>query len=448
MRISGWAVALMVILASPSIALAAAKDTVSKENRAKGMAAAPALLKAAGSDCQLADARFIGEATDAKTKTKTALYEVACTGNEGLLLEQVSTNPAPSIFTCMEAASAAASGNKGANQCVLPGNADPRQGILPYVAKSGVDCAPDKIRALGHSPTNEFFELACHQGPPGYILQISSPPSLEKPVTAESCLMFDPNSSVHCELTDRAASMAIVDRLTTASGKPCVIKDRGYIGVAKSGATYYEVACQNGKGYVLETDAKGAFMKVTDCVDADAIAGGCKLTDSRQAKTEQNGLYSQLAKKAGYDCAVSGYAPFEVDIPGKEVVELVCSNRPDGAVAEFPVSGSAGAQVFDCAHSELMSFRCSLSKPSAAYPKLTAELKALGKPSCEVSESRVVGVTADQHGYVEVGCVDGLPGFMIEYSMSPLAPKSTLPCSEAKGISGGCQLPHNQIKGS
>jgi hypothetical protein len=447
MRIVGLAIAAMVALASPSLVLAAGKDNpaITKEARAKGMADAPALVQAAGSDCQVADARYLGEASDPKTKAKTTLYEVACTGSEGLLVEKTSASPTPEVFTCMEAKSAAEAGNKTANQCLLPGNANPVDGLVPFIAKSGVTCTPDKVRALGHSSSNVFFELACHEGPPGYILQIPAPPSLAKASQAESCLMFDPNSNVHCELTDRAAQMAIVDQLTKASGKPCDIKDRGYIGVAQSGNTYYEVACQDGKGYVLQTDAKGAFVKAIPCIEADSIAGGCKLTDTRQAKTEQNGLYTQLAKKAGYDCTVSGYAPFEAGTQGSEVVELVCSNRPDGAVAEFPVNGSAGV-VFDCAHSELMGFRCSLTKPSAAYGKLTDDLKALGKSTCQVSESRVVGVTADKTGYIEVGCSDGLPGYMIAYTMDPIKPKTPLVCAEAKGIGGGCTLPHNATK--
>jgi hypothetical protein len=227
------------------------------------------------------------------------------------------------------------------------------------------------------------------------------------------------------------------------TGKPCVIKDRGFIGVTSNGTSFYEAACQDGKGYVLQLSPGGGPAKAIDCAGADAIAGGCKLTDTRQAKTEQNSLYSQLAKKAGFDCTVSGYAPFAESMPGKEIVELVCSNRPDGAIALFPVSGGAG-EVYDCAHSELMSFRCSLTKPDAAFPRLTADLKGLGKATCQVSESRVVGVTADKRGYIEVGCADGLPGYMIEYSMSPIAPKSTIVCAEAQGISGGCTLPHNK----
>lgn len=444
MRIIGLGIALILAFGAPNLAFAADKaGVVSKEQRAKGMADAPAMVQAAGSDCQVADARFVGEATDPKTKAKTSVYEVACTGSEGLLVQTVSTEPAPLVFTCEEAASAASGGNKNATQCMLPGNADPKAGLQPFIAKGGAPCTLDKVRALGHSATNAFFELACKEGAPGYILEISAPPRLDKAVTVEPCLMFDPSNNIHCELTDRATQMSIVDKLMAQTGKPCVIKDRGFIGVASGGTTYYEAACQDGKGYVVQQPAGGGAPKLIDCINADAIAGGCKLTDTRQAKTEQNGLYTQLAKKAGYDCNVSGYYPFAESVPGKEIVELTCSNRPDGAIALFPVSGGVG-EVYDCAHSELMSFRCSMSKTDASFPKLTADLRGLGKATCTVSEARVVGVTPDKRGYIEVGCADGLPGYMIEYTMSPLKAVSTLVCAEAQGISGGCTLPHNK----
>jgi hypothetical protein len=434
---------MAAVIAAPSLAFAAAAPaTVSKEARAKGMAEAPALVSGAGSDCQVADARLVGNAVDPKTKAKTTVYEVACTGNEGLLVMKVADQPKADLFTCEEAASAAASGNKGATQCILPANSDPKAGILAYLAKTGVTCTADKMRALGHSSTDVYFEVSCKEGAPGYILQISSPPSFSRPIKAEACIGFDPSSNIHCELTDRATQMSIVDRLVTASGKPCTIKDRGWIGIAPSGKAYYEVACQDGKGYVLEQASNGSFSRSIPCAEADAIAGGCKLTDTRKAKTDQAGLYTQLSKKAGFDCNVSGYAPFNVDLAGKEVVELACSNRPDGGIGIFPVSGGMG-QVYDCAHSELKSFRCSLTKPSAAYPRLTADLKTLGKATCTVSSSRVVGLTASGTGYIEVGCADGLPGYMIEYNMATLAPKSLVLCVQAKGISGGCQLPGN-----
>ncbi len=444
----GLAVALVVSALAPMGAWAAATPPVTKENRAAGMAAAPGLITAANLDCKLADARKIGDSVDPKTKAKSTLYELACTGNEGMVVDQGGAGT-PQVFTCIEASQPRPDGKPNSTACILPGNADPNAGLAPYIAKSGVPCTADKVRPLGHSATATVFELVCHESSGGYLLEVSAPPRLDKPVTMNPCIGFADSSTVKCTLTDRATQLSVVDRMMAGSGKPCAVKDRAFIGVAQSGKMYYEVACGDGKGYVLEQAANGSLEKAIDCLEADAIAGGCKLTDTRQAKTEQNALYSKLAKAAGYNCDVSGYAPLPstADIPAhSEVVEVTCANRPDGAIAIFPPSSSQSATIYDCAHSELVGYRCSLSKPSAAYSKLTEELVSFGKKSCTVSNARAVGVTSDKKGFTEVACSDGLQGYMIEYDVSPLKMTSVIVCSEAKGIAGGCTLPGNTPK--
>jgi hypothetical protein len=439
----GLAAALVVAILSPLGAANAASKSdapaITKEQRDKGMAAAPGLVSAGGFDCQVSDARFVGEGTDAKTKTKVQLYELACTGNEGLLVQK--TGDAVQAFTCAQANEPGPDGKQNATRCLLPGNADAFAGLAPYIAKAGKPCAIAKARALGQSPTAAVFELACQDGN-GWILEVSAPPRLDKPATMEPCIAFPPGGNVSCALTDRTAQLAVIDRLLVKSGKACTVKDRKYVGATESGSMFFEVACQEGKGYMIEADGAGGFKQAIDCAAADAIAGGCTLTDARQAKTEQSGLYTKFAAKAGFQCQVSGYAP----LPGpadKDVVELACSNRPDGAIGIFGASENDPATIIDCAHSELKSYRCTLTKASASYPLLTADLKSLGRTSCQVSNARTVGISADQRGYIEVACADGLAGYMIEYTLSPITPKSPIVCSEAKGISGGCTLPGN-----
>lgn len=445
----GLVVALLLSAVAPSGALAADKQPptppVSKEDRAKGMAAAPGLVTAANLDCEVTDARLLGTSVDPKTKAKSTLYELACKDREGVVVDQT-PDPKPLVFTCLEASVPGPDGKPSSTRCILPGNADPKAGLIPLIQKTGVACTPDQARPLGHSSTASVFELVCHESPGGYILQTSAPPRTDQPVSMNPCIGYSETGNIKCILTDRATQMQVVDRLVAASGKPCTVKDRSFIGVAQSGKMYYEAACAEGKGYVLEQAPTGALVKAIDCIDADAIAGGCKLTDTRQAKTEQNNLYARLAKKAGYNCDVSGYAPLPLSegLPAhSEVVELSCSNRPDGAIAVFPASDSEPAMIWDCAHSELEGYRCSLSKPSAAYGTLTSELVSYGKKSCSVSNARSVGVTADGRGYNEVACADGLQGYMIEYTTKPLKMKTVIVCSEAKGIAGGCTLPGN-----
>ncbi|MEO7026069.1 MAG: hypothetical protein ABI056_00785 [Caulobacteraceae bacterium] len=437
----GVAFTALICAIGASAAAADKAPTVSKEQRQKGMAAAPGLVTAGGLDCQVADARLIGQGKDQKTKEATTLYELACTGNEGLIVQQTGAQPLQA-FTCAQANEPGPDGKPSATQCILPGNSDPKAGLVPYIRKAGTGCIPEKIRALGQSPTNVVFEIAC-QGGAGYILEVSAPPRLDKPATMEPCIGYPTDGNVSCKLTDRTAQLAVVDKLVTASGKSCTVKNRGYVGATPSGMLIYEAACADGKGFMLEANADGSLKAAIDCAAADAIGGGCKLTDARQAKTDQDALYTKFAAKAGFQCQVSGYAPLPSNLRGKEVVEISCANRPDGAIGIFGASLSDPAVVYDCAHSEIEGYRCALTKASAAYPTLTADLRKLGKSSCQVSNSRIVGVTAEQHAYVEVACADGLQGYMIEYVVNPLTPKSTLVCTEAKGISGGCTLPGN-----
>jgi hypothetical protein len=442
--------ALVLTALAPTGAWAAKPPPVSKEDRAKGMADAPGLIAAGHFDCQLADARKIGEAQDPKTKVKTAYYELACAGGEGLVAIRAG-DAAPTEFTCLETAAPGPDGKPSPVACILPGNQDPKAGLAPYVAKATTPCTLTNARGIGHNDTATLFELVCAEATGGYILQTSAPPRLDQPVVINPCVAFPESSNVKCTLTDRATQLSVVDKLAAAMGKPCTVKDRGYIATAPTGDVYYEVACVEGRGYVLKQAPNGSLSETIDCINADGIAGGCKLTDTRQAKTEQNGLYAKLAKGAGYDCDVSGYAP----LPGSdsfpahsEVVELTCSNRPDGAVAVFPANSKDPSMIFDCPHAELQGYRCTLSAPSASYGKLTAELAAYGKKSCAVSNARWVGDTNDNHGFIEVACADGLQGYMMEYQVLPVKMTQAIICSDAKGIAGGCTLPGNVKKPS
>ena len=450
MRAFGIGLAAALILAAftptavnitATAAGSAGTPAITKDARDKGMAAAPGLVQGAGLDCQVADARFIGVNADPKTKAKTSFYELACAGNEGVILSEAA-DKTYQVFTCMEVAEPQADGKPSPLRCALPGNADPKAGLIPYITKAGTPCTLEKARALGHSATMSIFEVAC-TGTAGYILTTSAPPRLDKEAAMNPCVMYDPAGNVKCEFSDRAAQLAVADRLLQASGKPCAVKDRRFVGVSVKKEFLYEIACENGNGVIVVQDTNGAYARTIDCVNSDL----CQLTDARAAKTEQAGLYTRLAQKAGFNCDVKTYAPFATNLPGKEVVELVCNNRPDGGVGIFAASSSVPSVVYDCAHAELMRYRCSLTKPETSYPKLTDDLKTLGKGTCSVSNSRYVGTTADKRAFMEVACADGLQGYMIEYSVEPtITPKQVIVCSSAGGIAGGCKLPGN-VKG-
>ena len=421
---------------------------ISKEQREAGMKAAPALIQGAGVPCTLADARMIGATPpDPKTKEVSTYYEVACKGALGYVLVDHGKGQTPSWAACPDQAKVdPVSGKPNGAACFLPGNMDDKAQLAPFVAKGGVPCAIANVRGIGHSAKSAYFEVACTNGR-GYVVTASSPPDPAQKVQMISCLAFDPTSPVYCKLTNSDTQLALIDALAAKSGKNCTVKQKRYVLTTEDESNYYEVACADGKGWMLQEKADGSLGETIDCAVADNIGGGCTYTNSRQAQSEENALYSKLAHNAGYNCDVSKYSPFEVNLPGKEVVELACSNRPDGAVAVLPVSGGAKAVVYDCIHSQVAGYRCGFTKPDAALPTLTADLRTLGKSSCVVSGERFIARTTTNQGFVEVACSDGAPGYIIEYTSQPLAPTRATPCVQAQGIEGGCTMPANGKKG-
>jgi hypothetical protein len=429
-------VALFAAVLAPVAVISAPKGPagVSEDQRKAGMAEAPAVAQAAGLPCQVSDARLIGKGTDGRTKQPSSLYEVACGQNMGYVL-QATKGGSTSVFSCLELAPApGAKPKEGAPVCLLPGNSDPKAQLAPVLAKSGVQCVPEKARGIGQSPQNTFYEVAC-QGGTGYVVVASAPFDPNKPVQAQNCLAFDEaGGNIKCELTDHATRLAVVDRIAQAANNGCAVKDRRFIGSAKDGADYYEASCQDGKGYIYKVTG-GQLAQAVGCAQAQGLLGGCTLTDARQATAEQAALYTKLAHAAGSNCDVDHYALFPMQ-GSTEVVELACKNG-SGGIGMFPASGKG--QVVDCGRALAAGYKCSLTKDTG-YAQLTEDLRKFNQKSCVVSNARLGGKTTKGTTLVEVACADGYKGYMIEYNTTP-----TVTAVGASGcaFAGGCKLPGN-----
>ena len=434
----GLVAALIVALLSPSAAMSAPKPTFTEAQRKQGMTEAPPLVQGAGLPCAVSDARFIGKSPEDKKAGTPAqtYYEVACApGQVGFLVVATPGKPTAS-YTCVEANTPSAPGKPAAAPCLLPGNDKPEVAIAQALTKANVPCTPTGIRGIGQSKENTYMEIAC-EGPVGYLLIGSAPFDTTKKIEAQNCLNFDDrNDNNTCRLSDKAARLAIVDRLNSDSKTGCAIKDRKFAAALADGSNYYEVACQDGKGYFYKTTAARAFVDATECGKAQALFGGCTLTDARQAINEQAGLYTSLAKKAGSACEVSTYAPFPAN--GRDdVIEMTCK---DGSrnVGIFKADGKG--EVIDCGKAEVVGYRCGATRGPTYYNGLTADLVKFDRKECKVSNSRLLGKTDKGTFYIEVACSDGLPGYVIEYKPDPVTPLAAVACR----LAGGCQLPGNK----
>jgi hypothetical protein len=425
----GLMAALMIAVVTPGVAAAQkgkAKEepgSVTEAARKKGMAEAPAAVQAAGVACQVADARLIGSSPADKANNKPArqIYEVACSGGGGLVIAAAPGAQAD-VNTCFETQGTSVA-------CLLPANANPNAALGPALQKAGYNCAVEKARGIGQTPTQTVLEVAC-QGGRGYIVMGSKPLDLSKPLSVNNCLANDAGAAaLKCTLNEPAVRFAAVDNYVAQAKITCTVKERRYIGVFKDGGEGYETSCNEGKGYVIKVATNGA-VTADECTK---MPGLCELTDARQAMSEQAALYTRLAKAAGSNCDVSEYALFPAQ-SGREVLEMVCK---DGAsvVGIFPASGKG--EVYDCGRALIAGFRC--GKTKAKYDSLTADLRKLGKQDCVVSD---VVLRAKDPGAqkVEVACADGLPGYMVTYS-NPNTPVEALGCRLT-----ACGLPTNRPK--
>ena len=440
----GLVAALVLAIASPALAAKPA-ETITPAARKAGMEKAPAIIASSGLGCTMTDARFIGQADSKKdgAKVTTTYLEVACSEGLGFIIQATSDGAAPLTFDCV-ATSSDVTGPDGKTKknslsCALPGNANPDAGLQPLVAKAGKACPIQKARYIGQSATNVYYELACQSGA-GLVLTAALPAKADRAISTMSCITFA-QSGRNCELTTPEQNLAPIKALGAKAAKGCELSDLRYVLSTVDNSDYYEIACKTGEGYMLQIK-NDDIAKTIKCAEAAFVGGGCTLTDAREAETQQAGLYSSLAKKAGFTCDVSKYAAFPVQGNDKEVVELACKNREDGAVGIFPTTAGAKAQIVNCARAPLAGYRCSFSKPDAAYPLLTTDLKAKGKSSCTVSNARAIG-GADASEFLEVACSDGLPGWVIEYAVGTNETKSVLSCTQAKSIGDGCKLAGN-----
>jgi hypothetical protein len=442
--------AIAALAFSTTAAQAASKDApkgppaISKDQMQKGMKEAPPLVAGAGVACTISDAAFLGtseEKVEGKT-VKSNIYEVACQGAVGQILIAKGGDK-PQAFDCI-----ATLGSSLA--CRLPGNSNPASALQPVVDKSGRTCQIANVKYIGTSPSAGItrYEVGCAAGP-GFILDAPLPNSTAQ-IGTIPCLKAE-SAQITCTFTPKEAAVAELVNLaqTQPAAKDCKINNARWVTTDPSKNTeYYELGCDAGKpGFMAEVASNGSFVRSLSCAQAQGIAGGCSMTDVNTAQTAESGTYTKLAKAAGYQCDVSNYRALGVDQASKaEVVEIACSNRPDGAIAYFPTDAGGKAKFWNCVRAVARGLNCRLTKEDTAYPNLTQALVSKGRTQCKVSGARNIGMSQDKTEYIETACADGLPGFVIAFDGESDNVKELLTCGQASGLGGGCKLPTNIAK--
>ena len=420
---------------------------------AQSMKDAPPLVEAAGLPCTVTDAYLLGvndEKANGKT-FKSSVYELACgTGGLGYIFKS-SPGGDNAFYDCLSLKitydKAVAAKQKPGNTCVmLPANTDPQSGLLPWLTQAGVPCpAIAKATWRGASPADKInvFEAACSNNA-GYLITAPAAGST-KTLDVLPCTKAD-LAGLACELTSKDDIAKSIITLSAAANRPTCAPNRARWVVTDSakGDEYYEVGCADGTtGYMFLTDSTGVFKKTIECTLATRIAGGCTYMNVNTGETAEAATYTKLAKQIGYDACptVTKYQSYGVETGGpRQIVELACSPT-EGGYALLPTGAGQTGTYFNCVRATGLGLTCHLTPMSATYAKISDQISARGKVTCQVSNARDVGKDDKGFEYVEVLCASGTaPALVLQYSRLPQETlTSAVPCAQAP-IANACTL--------
>ena len=253
------------------------------------------------------------------------------------------------------------------------------------IAKSvGLDCEVVDARLLvegsvtvdGHDVPTSVHEVACAAGL-GYLLEAqgSDKTLVISCVAAESARAADAakgkEPGYFCALPKNRDVWAGVAALLESAGNRCTVRDLRWVGrSATTGTEYAEIACQDGKGYVLGTAVPGTPAKTTVLGCADAARRGikCRLSDAPPPADAPAGLqvYKDALARNGVRCEIA-----QLRLVGQEdhlkryVVEYLCAGQSSAMVAFVPLAGNSNPyEAIDCSAAALdRGVACVLAPP-------------------------------------------------------------------------------------
>jgi hypothetical protein len=177
--------------------------------RAKAKAQTLPLLQFLRVSCDVSDAKLVVAGTrkpaSGGREVETRVYEVACSGGMGYLLETAGKEM-PIAISCLSAEEARAAdvakGKEPAFFCKLPDNQDVYAMVKAMITTGGGEqCDVGALQLFGRSESthSEYSEVACKDGR-GFLLRIAQPGTEAKTVVmtcAEAA-----KQSIKCRLTD------------------------------------------------------------------------------------------------------------------------------------------------------------------------------------------------------------------------------------------------------
>jgi hypothetical protein len=228
-----------------------------------------------------------------------------------------------------------------------------------------------RSEVTGKTTDAKVYEVACRSGL-GYLLetQASGTPIAISCLAAEAARVADEEKhrppGFFCRTAQNRDVKAAAATLLAGADVRCAVRDWKWYGrSATSQSEYSEVACDDGRGFVLRTPMPGAHAAAVATACSDAVAQGihCKLTEvAPPAPAVTLDTFRAALAKNGISCAVDQIREIgQEDIHKRYVVEYLCARKPSSDIALIPLAANTNPfQVLSCAAAVDIGVQCAL----------------------------------------------------------------------------------------
>ena len=242
--------------------------------------------------------------------------------------------------------------------------------------------------------------------------------------------------------------MADAQGVVQAAGVTCTVKNAAWLGSGTETidkkqvkGDNYELACNEGPGYIITKLASGETQNYT-CIQVAASAAQNKGKGVQCTLPENQSLAGQIqpaVDHSGTACKVADVTFLgtgQTDHLGH--YEISCSGG-GGYYVNLDPKGAASGEAISCleAVSDPTKWLCKLTTKAQAVAEIGALSKGLD-PACQASDARFVGRDTTSHAnFFEVAC-SNKPGFFLEVDNGK--PSRVIDCLSARNIGGGCTM--------
>ena len=305
------------------------------------------------------------------------------------------------------------------------------------VQAAGIPCTVTDAAYVGNSGKAKVYEVACKEGLGDIVISAIGG---AKP-QAFDCLTASAGAT-KCQLPANAdPKAALLTPLIAQAGETCTVKNARAMGANAAGDHFYEAACQEGGGYVVQT-SQAAPVKLIPCAAQLGTAAECTLT----TKADIVASIAAVGAKSGKPCQVSDAAYLGSDTKsGDNVYEIACGKQP-GYVLTTDKAGGFKSAV-DCAKAASTGLQCKMTDLTVAESQESGTYTTMAKAggfNCNVSKYRYIGMVSEptRSEVVELACTNRLDGVVGIFPTDAKAKAHFIDCVRAGryGETAACKL--------